>query len=85
MGCSRRFGGATSYNKNVSGSAHFVRSDLHGLERPEFVSCQLHSVGLSKGERLCCGHVGNTRTLCEKYFRVEGATQAGGMGREQVA
>ena len=23
----------TSYNKNVSGSAHFVRFDLHGLER----------------------------------------------------
>jgi len=26
-----RAGGATAYNKYVSGSAHFVRSDLHGL------------------------------------------------------
>jgi len=28
----RNFREGTSANKNVSGSAHFVRSDLHGLE-----------------------------------------------------
>ena len=51
---------ATSYNKNVSGSAHFVRSVLHGLEQMAIVSCQLNSVGLSKAARFCWGHVGNT-------------------------
>jgi hypothetical protein len=44
-------GGATSHNKNVSGSAGFARSDLHGLELSDIVSCQLNSVGLSKGAR----------------------------------
>jgi hypothetical protein len=53
------WGGATSYNKNVSGSAHFVRSDLHGLERVGIVCCQLNSVRLRKDERICWGHVGN--------------------------
>ena len=49
----------TSHNKYVSGSAHFVRSDLHGLGRAGIVSCQLKSVGLRKGARFCWGHVGN--------------------------
>ncbi len=52
-------GGRTSYNKNVSGSAHFVRSDLHGLERSGIVSRQANSAGLRKDERICWGHVGN--------------------------
>ena len=38
----------TAANKYVSGSAHFVRSDLHGLERADIVSCQLHSEGPGK-------------------------------------
>ena len=50
---------ATPYNKYVSGSAHFVRSVLHGLERVGILSCQLNSVGLSKAARFCWGHVGN--------------------------
>jgi len=31
VGRGERAGGGASDNKNVSGSAHFVRSDLHGL------------------------------------------------------
>jgi hypothetical protein len=50
---------STSYNKYVSGSAHFVRSDLHVLGRSDIVFWQVHSVSLSKDERVCCGHVGN--------------------------
>ena len=45
--------------KYVSGSAHFVRSALHGLERSEIVGCQLNFVGVSKDGHSCWGHVGN--------------------------
>jgi len=45
--------------KYVAGSSHFVRSDLHGLEPSGVVCWLMNSVGRSKVERFCCGHVGN--------------------------
>src|SRR5690606_32668258 len=54
----------TTHNKNVSGSAHFVRSVLHGLGREDIVSCQLNSVGSGK----MSVHAGATSETSERYM-----------------
>jgi hypothetical protein len=51
--------GTAPHNRNASGTAHFVRSELYGVERSGIVGCQLNFEGFSKEERICWGHVEN--------------------------
>jgi hypothetical protein len=63
LGCEgkdgKRVGVAPSHNKNVSGSAHFVRSDLHGLGRMWPGNQVQRILEVTVRPRLVVGHVGN--------------------------